>query len=59
MNIYVLIINLIFTISCIYGRSSGDNGECETVNKLLGKDPFYNCCLETGVTCSNGHITKV
>lgn len=35
------------------------NGECDPLNKLLGKDESYNCCLEDGITCNNGHITRM
>jgi len=35
------------------------NGECDPVNKLLKKFKSYNCCLEQGITCSNGQITKM
>jgi len=35
------------------------NGECDPVNSLLKKEKSNNCCLEEGIACENGHVTKM
>jgi len=59
MNIYYYFFILIFTTKFIYGQEIAVDGECKPVNKLLHKKKSNNCCLEKGITCVNGHITKI
>ena len=33
--------------------------ECKYINSMLEKDESYNCCTYKGITCENGHITKM
>jgi len=64
MNLYVYFLNLIFTVNFIYGLNlesffGYDDYECIAVNILLGRDPSNDCCLELGITCSNGYVTEM
>ena len=58
MNIYIIFLNLIFTIKIIYGKSDADR-ECEPINKILGMNSSYDCCSYNGITCSKGHIIEM
>jgi len=33
--------------------------ECKYINSMLGEGESYNCCDNGGITCENGHITKM
>ena len=33
--------------------------ECKYINSMLGEGESYNCCNYDGITCENGHITKM
>ena len=60
MNIkFCIFLIIILEIQFIYGQTSASNGECNPVNKLLGKPQTSNCCQEYGITCENGRITKM
>jgi len=59
MNIYIFVFVLFVSTKFIYGQEIAVDGECNPVNTLLGKDKSNNCCLEKGITCVNGHITKM
>jgi len=56
---YYIILILILEIQFIYGQNTAADGECDPINKLLGKPQYNNCCLEDSVTCKNGHITEM
>ncbi|ORX34885.1 L domain-like protein [Piromyces finnis] len=46
-------------IKFIYAQTNV-NKECEGVNKLLNKDPSFDCCTHGDILCSNdGHITRI
>ena len=60
MNIkYCIFLILIIEIQFIFGQTTAADGECNPVNKLLRKPQSYNCCQREGITCENGHITKM
>ena len=60
MNIYYnVIFTLITGLLFVYGQNNNAEGECITVNKLMKKESSNTCCLEDGITCENGHITKM
>jgi len=42
-----------------YPESNEKENECEFINKLLKRNATNNCCKESGVTCSFGHIKKI
>eukprot|EP00833_Pecoramyces_ruminatium_P010960 jgi/Orpsp1_1/1184992/evm.model.c7180000091878.1 len=42
----------------IKSKRDSANGECQYINKLLGKSDLYDCCNYSGITCLNNHITK-
>ena len=51
---------LIATTSCfVRGENVVAEEECLPVNTLVGKDKSFNCCDIEGVTCENGHVTKM
>jgi len=33
--------------------------ECKYINSWFGKAESYNCCNYGGITCENGHITRL
>jgi len=33
--------------------------ECGYINYLFGKDKTYNCCENSGITCSNNNIVEM
>jgi len=37
----------------------GDYRECEYINNLFDMEETYNCCMKSGITCSNNHIIKL
>jgi len=58
MNAFYYFFIIIITIKSIYGQETSIE-ECIPVNTLLGKDQSNNCCVEEGITCVDGHITKI
>jgi len=59
MNIYCIFLILILEIQFIYGQTTSSDGECNPVNKLIGKPQTNNCCQERYIECENGHVTKM
>jgi len=59
MNICHFFLILITVIQFIYGQNIAADGECISVNALLGKAQSNDCCLENGILCENGHITSM
>eukprot|EP00833_Pecoramyces_ruminatium_P003900 jgi/Orpsp1_1/1177932/evm.model.c7180000063399.1 len=59
MILHLIFLNLIFAIIVVYGQNNVLTNECEPVNKLLGKDPSFDCCSYNGITCTDGHVIKI
>jgi len=64
MNIYqlfsiLIIVSQFIYNSCVLAIQEAVEGECNPVNALLGRAQSYNCCMEFGVACINGHITSM
>jgi len=59
MNLYLLIITLVITVSFVYGKSIRE--ECDIVKGFGGiKYITDDCCYNDGITCDNdGHITEM
>jgi len=70
MNIYIAFLVFISITKFVHGilpieeeqkeegvKKAGD--ECKPVNIMLNRRETYNCCLDEGVTCKNGHIIKM
>jgi len=59
MNINkIILLNLIVIIKLIYGQSNIIN-ECAPVNKLMGLEDSFDCCSNSKVVCSDGHVTEL
>jgi len=41
------------------GYMECSKNDCPYINSLLGKDELYDCCKESGITCSPDGITKM
>jgi len=54
---FLLLISISVTV--IYGQDIFPYEECKPVNTLLKKEQSYNCCIEDGVKCQNGHIIEL
>ncbi len=59
MKLYNFFISLFFITQIASGVNTVADGECNPVNILLGKSQSNDCCLESDITCENGHITEM
>ncbi|OUM66442.1 hypothetical protein PIROE2DRAFT_6275 [Piromyces sp. E2] len=66
-SIFLVVLNTTFekNIQYLNRRDEGINlknetsNECQYINSILKKNESYNCCQYNGITCENGHITKI